>query len=129
MLSFADDTTVYLSGPYSKVLFDTVNIELTKLFDWLCANSLSLNIIEKTNMCIVCPSGTNYNVGNNHITLNGKQINCVGETNKDHSIKLLGMYLDKHLTWNNHVNIISSKLSKALFIINRVKHLLPWGNG
>ena len=58
-------------------------------------------------------------------SLNGKQINCVCETNKDHSIKLLGMYLDKHLTWNSHVNIISSKISKALFIINKVKHLLP----
>ena len=31
MLSFADDTTIYRSGPYNKELFDEVNYELIKI--------------------------------------------------------------------------------------------------
>ena len=33
--------------------------------------------------------------------------------------------LRKHLTWKKHINIICSKISKAIFVINRVKHFLP----
>ena len=39
--------------------------------------------------------------------------------------KFLGIYIDKHLTWKEHINIISSKISRAIFAINRVKHILP----
>ena len=35
LLSFADDTTVYYSGPFNKYLFDVVNRELIKIYDWL----------------------------------------------------------------------------------------------
>ena len=41
-LSFADDTTVYKSGV--DILFYNINQELKHLYDWLCANKLSLNI-------------------------------------------------------------------------------------
>ena len=41
------------------------------------------------------------------------------------SVKFLGVYLDKHLTWNNHIKAICTKISKSLFVINRVKHILP----
>ena len=43
ILSYADDTTVYLSGPNTNEMIDIMNTELKKLYDWLCANRLSLN--------------------------------------------------------------------------------------
>ena len=49
VLSYADDTTVYLSGPNTNEMIDIMNTELKKLYDWLCANRLSLNI-KKTNL-------------------------------------------------------------------------------
>ena len=39
--------------------------------------------------------------------------------------KSLGFYLDEHLNLNYHLSILSKKLSRSIFIINRVKHFLP----
>ena len=36
------------------------------------------------------------------------------------------MYNYKHLTWKEYINIISSKISRAVFVINRVKHIFPY---
>ena len=41
------------------------------------------------------------------------------------SCKLLGILLDEHLTFHQHFDYLKSKLSKALFCINRVKNFLP----
>ena len=40
-------------------------------------------------------------------------------------MKFLGLYIDKHLTWKEHINIICSKIARAIFAINRVKHFIP----
>ena len=42
LLSFADDTTVSLSGSNIDELISTINNELKLLYDWLCDNKLSL---------------------------------------------------------------------------------------
>ena len=47
----------------------------------------------------------------------------VGETNEQESIAFLGIYLDKHLTFKQHINLRSS-VSKCIFAINRVKNML-----
>ena len=40
-------------------------------------------------------------------------------------IKFLGINLDENLSWKQHIDIISTKISKAIHVINRVKHILP----
>ena len=35
------------------------------------------------------------------------------------------MTIDKHLNWKPHIEKISSKISRALGIINKLKHYLP----
>ena len=49
----------------------------------------------------------------------------VGETNEQESVKFLGIYLDKHFTFKQHKNFLCSSISKCIFAINRVKHILP----
>ena len=44
LLCFADDTTAYMSGPNVKELIAEVNVQIKKLYDWLCCNKLSLNV-------------------------------------------------------------------------------------
>ena len=122
LLSFADDTTIYRSGPYNKELFDEVNYELIKIHTWLCTNKLSLNVT-KSKACIFSPPNSRYTLGNNCLSVNDIKINFIGEN--DETIKFLGLHLDEHLTWKNHIAAITSKISKSLFAINRVKYLLP----
>ena len=38
-----------------------------------------------------------------------------------HYFKFLGIMFEEHLTWKNHINMITSKLSKLNGILSRVK--------
>ena len=49
----------------------------------------------------------------------------VGETNEQESIKILGIYLDEHLTFKQHINFLCSSILRCIGAINRVKHILP----
>ena len=123
LLSFADDTTIYHSVCDIDNLTLTLNHELKNIYNWLCANKLCLNV-KKTQYCIFSPKNSNYEVKGS-VKINNEVINQIGKYNKDESVKFLGIYIDKHLTWKEHINIISSKISRAIFAINRVKHILP----
>jgi hypothetical protein len=41
------------------------------------------------------------------------------------SYKLLGIYLDEHLTLNAHTNHVVNKLSRSLYCIKQAKHIIP----
>ena len=43
ILSFADDTTLILSDPDLKCLYEKSNVEINKLYTWFCTNKLQLN--------------------------------------------------------------------------------------
>ena len=89
----------------------------------MCANKLRPNI-KKTQYCVFSPKNDNYEV-KRRVKINNEVINQFGKYNKDESVKFVGMHIDKHLTWKEHINVISSKISRAMFAINRVKHILP----
>ena len=59
---------------------------------------------------------------NKIVSLNNQTLTQVGEQNKDDAIKCLAIYIDRYLSWKKRINIICSKISKATFVINRVKH-------
>lgn len=39
--------------------------------------------------------------------------------------KFLGVYIDQHLTWSEHIKIISTKIAKNIGVINRLAHYVP----
>jgi len=64
---------------------------VTQLFTWLVANKLNLSV-HGTRQCII---GKTLNVSLNNVPL--KQVSTV---------LYLGVYIDQHLTWHNHVEYI-----------------------
>ena len=126
LLCFAYDTTAYMSGPNVKDLTAEVNVQLKKLYDWLCCNKLSLNVNKTYYTLFRPPSNVHVDISNK-LFINNKPIQMVGETNEQESIKFLGIYLDKHLTFKQHINFLCSSISIyiCIFAINRVKHILP----
>ena len=52
------------------------------------------------------------------VSINGMNIKRVYVT------KFLGVHIDAHLNWGEHINHIKSKISKNVSIMRRVKHLL-----
>jgi hypothetical protein len=118
VILFADDTNLFLSGKNIDELFNIINFELDKISDWFKANQLSLNI-SKTNFIIFCNSKKKYDCTNLHIRLSNEDIQQV------HHAKFLGVYVDERLNWDKHVQEITSKLSKNIGILTKLKFLLP----
>ena len=51
LLSFADDTSLYLSHSDVDILFQNANTEMNNLYEWFCANRLSLNAKKNNIYC------------------------------------------------------------------------------
>lgn len=114
LILFADDTNIFYSSNNYNELLGTVNKELDKIKKWLDTNKLSLNI-NKTKAMMFGNPKTNTGLS---VFIEGKQIENVCEN------KFLGVIIDHNLTWKAHVSHIKNKISKSLFIMNRVKQCL-----
>ena len=62
---------------------------------------------------------------NRKLYIHNEPIKLIGEEIEPTAIKFLGVYIDKHLTWNQHVQYICSSISKCTFVLNKAKHILP----
>ena len=113
---FADDTNIFASGKNIDNLVQDTNTELQKLHIWFKANRLKLSI-EKTSYCIYSPKKKPL-----PCTINVK----IGEDIKRSShVKYLGLTIDENLTWEKHIEELSTKIARYASIFRKVRHLLP----
>ena len=115
LILYADDTNIFLSHPDLNSLYRTMNTELTHITDWFRANKLSLNV-SKTNYMLFSSKTPNHH---NNISIDNNKISQV------HTTKFLGITIDDNLTWNHHIDNITTKASHATGTIYRVRHHLP----
>ena len=112
---FADDTCITYSAKKMKSLETVLNCELKIISDWLNANRLSLNV-NKSKLIIFKSKRKIINTDNFSIKLNGCKL--VSTDN----VKYLGLYLDKNLSFDYHINQLSKKLSKSNGILAKLRH-------
>ena len=122
--SFADDTNVLHSHKDLKSLEKEMNAELNNVYQWLVSNKLTLNL-KKTNFVIFCPYQkplpflpTIYI--NDHLTNSLTYLES-----KDH-VKYLGVHIDYKLSWKNHIDSITMKLSKTIGLLSKIRHFVPF---
>ena len=113
MHHFADDTNLLLSSKDPKQISKLLNKDLKLLFEWLCANRLSLNV-SKTEFIIFRPPKKTLD---KRIVLKLNR-STIYESNK---IKYLGLILDSRLSWNHHINELTKKLNRAVGIIYKIR--------
>jgi hypothetical protein len=116
-IQFADDTSIYASGKDIPELYANMNEDLHTLTDWFYANKLSLNVSKSNYMLFTkCRHSTadtySLKIANEEIA----RTSC---------FKLLGIHLDEKLQWSKHINTCHTKLISALYIITKMKDLLP----
>ena len=117
MRLFADDTSLTASDKNIDKLLLQVNSKLINIYDWLCANKLTLNL-KKTKYHIFHPrQKVNYNLLP-PLTLAGQ---CLEQVT---SLKYLGIYIDDHLSWHDHITYICDKISKCINIMIKIKRYL-----
>lgn len=110
---FADDTNIYLSGNYLNELVISMEQEMVKVKDWFDINRLSLNL-KKTKFMIF---GNRKKDESIVLSIAGTKIMKVRE------IRFLGVLLDEGLTWKPHISHIQKKISKSIFVLNKVKRV------
>ena len=121
-IPFADDTKIYVSGDNRKSMFDDMRSDLEELIEWFRANKLSLNI-SKTNYVLFIPPRLK-------LIDNTPSSDCVlkfgdEEILQKSSTKFLGIEMDQHLNWFDHYKSLNSRLSRAVYILNKVKNVWP----
>ena len=115
---FADDSNVFFSHKSYDELFRILNQELLLVSDWFKANKLSLNLA-KTNYILFCSHRKSTPQQKGKVQIDTTDIPQVK------SVKFLGVYVDQHLTWNNHIEQIALKIAKNIGILTRISYLLP----
>ena len=114
---YADDTSLCATlNSFGDSIDDKINTELGKISDWMKVNKLSLNSKKTKSMLFHPPQ---KKVTNPKICINNHPIDFVSHFN------FLGVYLDVHLNWHCHIDVISKKIAKVNGILNKLKHFLP----
>ncbi len=108
---FADDATAYASSSSLSYLGGLINHELSILADWFKAKKLSVNV-GKTNF-IVFTKRRQQDVVN--ITLDGENIA------RKEVVKFLGVFVDHHLSWSEHVKHCKTKIVSALYALKSAR--------
>ena len=111
---FADDSNLFFAGSSLESLETKVNLELKSIDNWLSCNKLSLNI-DKTNFVIFHPSQKKFT---KPISL---LVNYKSIEQKDY-VKYLGVFIDSHLKFKEHIHQLSKKISRSIEIL--AKNLL-----
>ena len=110
---FADDTVLSLSGENMKDLNKKTSVELNKIYKWLVANKLTLNVVKSKFMIITGKRAQNHDF---KLKINGVPLQRCS------SYKYLGLHFDENLNWKIHIDYVCKKLSKTCGIISKLRH-------
>ena len=113
-LHFADDTCLLLKNKKLKKMRKYLNIDLRNLSNWLNANKISLNVSKTELLIFKHPKKKmKYNL---KVKLDGKLLR------PSSYVKYLGMYIDSNLNWNFNTKVLSSKLSRSIGMLSKIRH-------
>ena len=119
-LGYVDDTKVFMALPSSQLpeAVAAVNQDLRDISSWCCAHSLLINP-DKTKLIFVgVPQLTRSISTLPPVMLLGKEVKPSTVT------KDLGVHIDCHLNYNEHIAKTVSTCTYMLSRVNRIKHLL-----
>ena len=112
----ADDTTIYAIGSAVDHITSTLSSALTKCHEWMTHNKLHLNLVKTKCMLIHSRRKSPPPLV---LHLNDTRIEPVP------SFKFLGCMINKHLTWDDHIALVTTKVSRSINLLRRMSWFLP----
>lgn len=109
---YADDSTFFITSKNYNELEKLANETLTNASDWFHSNGLLLNKEKTQNLIFTLNQNlvpSYYNEQNGFVS----------------SAKFLGLYVDGQLTWNTHIDHLTTRLSRVIYLLSRLKNLVP----
>ena len=113
---FADDTNLLVVGKTLKKIQKQINIDLKFLCKWLKANKISLNA-SKTEL-IIFRDPKKKSCHELKIKIDGKKLI------PSKFVKYLGIFIDSHLNWHTQETAVSTKLSRAIGMLYKIRHFV-----
>jgi hypothetical protein len=111
---FADDTSAIISNRNFIEFSTTANVVLARMIEWFSANKLILNL-EKTNILKFVTNNLPYCA----LSI-GHKDKYIEEAVH---LKFLGIQIDNHLNWKNHIDQIIRKLSAACYMVRQMYYI------
>ena len=100
---FADDTTVYVQHDSIDGAIQILNPKLAEVAEWFDSNKLTLNV----NKTLILMMSRKKNLDpQGDVILRNEATQTVTKG------KFLGVIVDQHLNWKDHISMVSHKISK-----------------
>ena len=112
LIQYADDTTVLFEEPDYDILSCSILSQVPLFTDWFNSNGLSLNIAKTQFLTF---QSNYFQKDNFDLVINS------AEVNSHNSVKFLGITIDQHLNWKDHLDELGKKLNSACFSIRMIK--------
>lgn len=112
-IMFADDTTLLVSGKNKEDLVPRVQESIKITDEELIKINLTINHTKSVKLNFTTKN-TLGNIDNESTTETIETLN---------STKFLGITIDNHLTWKNHIENLTKKLSTALYGLRRIRNI------
>jgi hypothetical protein len=137
---FADDTFCLNSNHDLNFLINSINEDINKMASWFKANKLAVNK-SKTKFIIFRMKGKKLPEVINQVVYDENELglpfnpNLITKLERVHdahpqadgkTYKLLGIYLDEHMSLDHHVKAVISKLTRSLYCIRMAKNNLNY---
>ena len=116
---FADDTNLFLSHKNIDTLFASMNKELENVSRWFKSNKLSLNV-DKTKWLLFHPLSKRQSLPQTLPNLHIENIHI----KREYVTKFLAVFIDENLSWKQHIDVVSSKISKSIVILYKSRDVL-----
>ena len=94
-----------------------INHDLSLIVQWLRSNKISLNA-DNTELVIFSPNRKQITKYLN-FRISGQKIEISTR------LEYLGIQIDQHLNWNEHIKNIIPKLSRAIGVLSKICHYVP----
>ncbi len=117
---YADDSTSHSSGKTINELNDKLSTAMEDIQQWCSSNGMVINRT-KTKSMVVSTYQRAVRIGSTKLFVkhNGsvlKNVRCE---------RVLGLVIDNHLSWKDHIDELASNLSKIVALFRRIKVYLP----
>ena len=115
---FADDTSLLLVDKKAVDLLLIANQEIQKWYAWYRCNKLLVNV-QKTKCVIFSSRVKSFQMLLLFLILEAMILRLVKMFN------FLGLTMDGHLSWKNHLYVVCTKLSRSVGVNFRLKFISP----
>ena len=118
VITYADDNNIICAGKSTSDIVALMETTLHEANLWFKSNRLTVNTYKSCIIPITTRSRLNTLFENFEIKLNGSKLDICTNT------KVLGVHIDQTLSFKNHIDQLTKRVSPKIAVIHRLRPIL-----